>query len=60
MYVQRTPAKIQTPKHRGNRPAASIIAQQRFSAIFVSLRFHSNKEKFGARCKNFPLLFLYV
>jgi len=65
IYVQGTPAEIQAPKHRNpiyrrKRPAACVIAQQCSSATFVSLRFHSSKEKFGARYKNFALLFLCV
>jgi len=65
IYVQGTPAEIQTSKHRNpidrrKHPAACVIAQQCSSATFVSLRFHSNKEKFGTRRKNFTLLSLYV
>jgi hypothetical protein len=37
-------------------PAACVIAQQYSSAIFVSRRFLSRKEKFGTRFKN--LIFL--
>jgi hypothetical protein len=39
------------PQHA--RPDACIIAQQYSSAIFISMRFHSRKEKFDARLKNF-------
>jgi hypothetical protein len=35
-----------------DRPAACVIAQQYYSAAFASLRFHSRKEKLGARFKD--------
>ena len=62
IYVQGTPAEIQIPTHRNptgrrKRPEARVIAQQCSSTTFVSLRFHSNKEKFGAHLKNFTLLY---
>jgi hypothetical protein len=38
------------PQHIGRR-AACVIAQQYSSATFISLWFHSRKEKFGARLK---------
>jgi hypothetical protein len=34
-----------------------VIAQQYSSATFVSLPFHSHKEKFGARFKNVISIF---
>jgi hypothetical protein len=35
-----------------DRPNACVIAQQYSSAAFVSLRFQSRKEKYGARLMN--------
>jgi hypothetical protein len=37
------------PQH--DRPAACVIAQQYSCVTFVSLPFHSRKEKFGVRVK---------
>jgi hypothetical protein len=42
--------KPDRPQH--DRPATFVIAQQYSSATFVSMRFHSRKEKFGVRLKN--------
>jgi hypothetical protein len=42
------------PQH--DRPAACVIAQQYSFATFVSMCFHSRKEKFGAR---FKLYFIF-
>jgi hypothetical protein len=39
--------------------AARVIAQQYSSATFVSLHFHSRKEKFNARLKNLLFYFFY-
>jgi len=35
-----------------DRPVTCVIAQQYSSAIFVSLRFHCRREKFGDFKKN--------
>jgi hypothetical protein len=58
MRIQGIPAEIETPTH-GNLMirsmtvfAAGVIAQQYSSATFVSLCFHSRKDKFGPRFEN--------
>jgi hypothetical protein len=65
MFTQGSPVQVQTPntpqpeRRQHNRPAVCVIAQQHSSATFVSLRFHSFKEKFVAfhRCNFSFLLF---
>jgi len=58
MYFQGSPDEIQTPialepdRPQHYHPAACVIAQQYSSATFVSLHFHSSKEKFGRLLKN--------
>jgi len=59
MYIQGSPFEIQTPKHWNwicpsvTAPAACvIIAQQYSSATFISINFHSLKEKFCLHFKN--------
>jgi hypothetical protein len=56
MYAQGSPVEIQIPALEPDRlhdhPDACVIAQQYSSATFVSLRFHSRKEKFGALYEN--------
>jgi hypothetical protein len=53
-----SPVEIQIPTHWnliGRSITSStpyVIAQQYSSATFVSLRFHSLKQKFGSRFKN--------
>jgi hypothetical protein len=42
-----------------DRPAACVIAQQYSSATFVSLRFHSRREKFGKIRKCYYINFTY-
>lgn len=42
----------QTGRPQYDHPAASVIAPHYSSAAFISLPFHSRKEKFGARFKN--------
>jgi hypothetical protein len=61
MYKQGRPGEIQTPTHwnliaRSITPSPPVIAQQYYSVIFVSMRFHSRMEKFGSRF-NFFVLF---
>ena len=56
-YSEEGPVQIQTPtllpyRSQHNRPAALVIAQQYFSAFFLSFRFHSHKENVDARFKN--------
>jgi hypothetical protein len=46
------------PQH--GRPAACVPAQQYSSANFVTLRFHTRKEIFGASLKNITIsIFFY-
>jgi hypothetical protein len=40
-----------------DRHAACVIAQQYYSATFVSLRFHSREEKFGALSKSYLIFY---
>jgi len=47
--------EVDRPLH--DRPVAYVIAQEYSSAIFVSLRFHSRKEKFDRFKRN---LFIFV
>jgi hypothetical protein len=47
---------MECDRRQYDRTAACVIAQQYFSATFVSLRFHSRKEKFTANLKNVVLL----
>ena len=55
MYIEDSPAEIITPNTSGSdgpqqdRPAACVIIQQYSSAIYVRLRFHSSRQKLGAR-----------
>jgi hypothetical protein len=52
--LQGSPTEIQIPtilvpdRAQHDRPAVYVIAQQYSSATFVSLRFHSRLQKFGA------------
>jgi hypothetical protein len=39
---------VEPDRPQSNQPATYVIAQEYSSAISVSLRFHSNKEKYGA------------
>jgi hypothetical protein len=48
--------ELDRPQHDG--PTACVITQQRFSTTFISLRFHSHKEKFGTLFKMLLLNFL--
>ena len=41
-----------------DRSAACVIAQQYFPATVCSLRFHSRRDKFGARFKVFYFIFI--
>jgi hypothetical protein len=58
MFTQGSPAQVQTPntpqpdRRQQDHPAVCVMAQQHSSETFVSLRFHSLKERFGAfhRC----------
>jgi hypothetical protein len=58
MYVQGSPVELQTlnalepDQLQHDCPAARVIAQQSSSATFVSLNFHSSKEKFRTLLKN--------
>jgi hypothetical protein len=68
MYVQGSLVEIQTPTHWNligrsmNRPASCVVCQQYSSTtfIFISLRFHSRKEKFGACSKNVISFFTFL
>jgi hypothetical protein len=57
--VQGSTAGIQTlntlepDRLQHDSPAACVIAQQYFSATFVSPRFHCRKERFGTHFKKF-------
>jgi len=42
-----------------DRPTTCVIAQQYSSATFVSLRFHSCKDKFDTRFKNVIIFFMF-
>ena len=61
VYLQESPNEIETPntlepdQPQHDRLAASVIAQQYSSTIFVSSRCHSRNggKKIGARFKNF-------
>jgi hypothetical protein len=57
-YTQGSPVEIQTPTQR-DHPAVCVIAQQYSSSTFVSLRFHSRKEMFGALFQNRYLVFSF-
>ena len=58
MYIQSNAAEIQTPTYsesdrpQHGYPATCVIAQQYSPITFVQWRFHSCKEKFGARFRN--------
>jgi hypothetical protein len=62
MYITESPAEIQTPntpEHdwlQHDRPVASVIAQQYFFIILLSLLVSPRKEKYGAPFKNFTYL----
>jgi hypothetical protein len=53
MYVQESPVEstksntLALDRPESHRHAACIVTQQYFSATFVSLRYHSLKEKSG-------------
>ena len=55
IHTQGSPVEIMTPNTlesdgvKLDRPAACVIAQQYSSAMYVRIRFHSNKQKLGAR-----------
>jgi hypothetical protein len=42
-----------------DRPAACVIAQQYSSVTFISLFFHSHKEKYGERSENVIILIFF-
>jgi len=42
---------MECDRRKHNSPASCVIAQQYSSTTFVSLGFHSHKEKFGVRLK---------
>ena len=44
-----TPNTLESDGVKLDRPAACVIAQQYSSAMYVRIRFHSNKQKLGAR-----------
>jgi hypothetical protein len=48
---------LETDLPKRDRPAARVIAQQYFCAIFVLLCCHIWKGKFGARFENFLFQF---
>jgi hypothetical protein len=50
MYTQRNPVEIQTAT---SLTLISVIAQQYSSATILSLRFHSRKDNFDTRLKQF-------
>ena len=49
----KTPNTPETDWSQHGRPAPCVIAQQYSSTTFVSLRYHSGKEKFTTRLKKF-------
>jgi hypothetical protein len=54
----KTPSTLEPDRPQHDRTTARVIAQQYSSATFVSLRFHSVKEKFGARSRHVTFYFL--
>jgi hypothetical protein len=63
VYLKVSSDEIQTPANRFkhhrpqyDRPVTCVIAQQYSSAIFVSLRSHLRREKFGSFLKNYIIV----
>jgi hypothetical protein len=48
---------LEPDRPQRNHTVACVVAQEYFSVTFVSLRFHSRKEKFGARLFFFHLFY---